>query len=206
MDLYKNAIDSIILGIEDYNSADPRRLISATRNLVAGILLLIKQKLVLLSPPDSDEVLIKQRISPKVKPDGSLEWSGSGKKTVDVQQMQERCDSLSIFLDWKRVQRIVNHRNEIEHYFPSLTQSALRTLISDSFILIRDLLRVQLEKDPLVELGSDTWTILTKTADVYDQEKRNVFQISILLIGSFRRSKMLCTSGFVQNAVQVSLM
>lgn len=59
MSILQNAIDSIALGIEDYNSSDSRRLISCTRNLFAGILLLFKHKLAILSPPGSDEVLIK---------------------------------------------------------------------------------------------------------------------------------------------------
>ncbi len=172
MSIYKNAIDSIVLGIEDYNSADPRRLISATRNLVAGILLLIKHKLVTLSPVGSDEVLIKQRVLPEPDEKGNVVWKGEGRKTVDVQQMQERCRSLGITVDWKRLNKIVEHRNEIEHYFPSLTQAALRTLVADSFILIRDFLRSQLDKDPLTALGTPTWTTLTSVADVYEKEKQ----------------------------------
>jgi len=173
MSIYKNAIDSIVLGIEDYNSADPRRLISATRNLVSGILLLIKHKLVTLSPAGSDEVLIKQRVLPESDGKGGVVWKGEGHKTVDVQQIQERCRSLGITVDWKRVDKIVRHRNEIEHYYPSLTQAALRTLIADSFIIIRDFLRVQLGEDPLTELGTPTWTTLTSVADVYDKEKQD---------------------------------
>ena len=45
--ILKNAVDSISLGIEDYQlgigdceSSDPRRLVSCTRNLFAGIILL----------------------------------------------------------------------------------------------------------------------------------------------------------------------
>ena len=64
MSILKNAIDSIEIGLEDYNTGEERRFLSATRNLYAGILLLFKYKLVLLSPPDSDEVLIKTSIKP----------------------------------------------------------------------------------------------------------------------------------------------
>ncbi len=44
MTILNNAIDSIQLGIEDYEliGENPKRLISCTRNLFSGILLLFK--------------------------------------------------------------------------------------------------------------------------------------------------------------------
>jgi|GEM_PF-224822 len=171
MSIHKNAIDSIILGVEDYNSTDPRRLLSATRNLVAGTMLLIKHKLASLSPPGTDEALLKERVLPEMDGKGGIKWKGKGRKTVDVQSMEDRCKSLGIDVDWQRVRKIVAHRNDIEHYFPSLTQNALRTLVADSFIIIRDFLRTQLNEDPLIVLGAPTWTTLTGVADVYKKEK-----------------------------------
>lgn len=54
MSVLQNAATSIQLGIEDYQSEDPRRVISAVRNMYAGLLLMFKAKLELLSPADSD--------------------------------------------------------------------------------------------------------------------------------------------------------
>jgi hypothetical protein len=59
--ILENAVSSIQIGIEDYQSNDPRRVLSVVRNLSAGVLLLFKEKLRQLSPDGSDEVLIKQR-------------------------------------------------------------------------------------------------------------------------------------------------
>ncbi|MDF9828092.1 RNase P subunit RPR2 [Ereboglobus sp. PH5-10] len=171
MGIFKNAIDSIVLGIEDYNSDDPRRILSSTRNLVAGILLLIKHRLAELSPSGSDEVLIKQRVLPVLDASDGVAWKGEGKKTVDVQQMKERSDSLGITVDWKRVEKIVKHRNDIEHYFSSLNHSALKGLLSDSFIIIRDFLRTELCLDPLVALGEETWSTLTEVSEIFIKEK-----------------------------------
>jgi len=176
MSIYKNAIDSIILGIEDYKSKDPRRLISATRNLVAGILLLIKHKLAKLSPPGSDEVLLKENVLPKSDGKGGITWTGTGHKTVDVRSMQDRCKNLGITIDWHRVKKIVDHRNDIEHYFTSLPQATLRTLMADSFLIIRDFLRTQLDEDPLAVLGTPTWSTLTSVAEVYEKEKEECLQ------------------------------
>ncbi|MFA4907152.1 MAG: hypothetical protein WC602_02695 [archaeon] len=172
MSILNNAVDSIILGIEDYQSPDPRRLLSATRNLVAGILLLYKHKLASLSPVGSDEALIKQRVLPVADATGSVTWRGKGTKTVDFQQIRERCESLGISVGWKRIQKIVEHRNDIEHYFTSLIQSDIRSLIADAFILIRDFVRVQLDEDPLHLFGEATWSVLSNVAEVYNKEKK----------------------------------
>ena len=172
MGILKNAVDSISLGMEDYNNPDPRRLVSCTRNLVAGILLLFKHKLVELSPPKSDEVLIKQQIVPTIGTSG-LQWQGKGKKTVDVQQIKERFNALGISVDWTRIDKINDHRNDIEHYHSSLSQDAVRALIADSFMVIRDFIRKHLAKDPLDLLGATTWNALTNVAEVYQKEKED---------------------------------
>jgi hypothetical protein len=44
--LFDNAIQSIQLGIEDYEHNDPMRALSAVRNFYAGTLLLAKEVLV----------------------------------------------------------------------------------------------------------------------------------------------------------------
>lgn len=170
MSILTNAVDSLAMGIEDFKSKEQRRLVSCTRNICAGILLLFKHKLVELSPSGSDEVLIKQRIIP-VRVKGRLRWSGSGRKTVDVLQIKERFDSLGVQVDWKRVTQIIDHRNDIEHYYGSLSHDAVRNLIASSFIVIRDFVRTELKLDPLSLLGKETWDSLTTVAEVHDKEK-----------------------------------
>ena len=64
MSIIQNAIDSIQIGVEDFQSVDDRRSVSAVRNIAAGILLLYKEKLCQLSPDDNKELLIKQNIRP----------------------------------------------------------------------------------------------------------------------------------------------
>lgn len=172
MSILKNAIDSIILGLEDYQSADNRRLISCARNIFAGILLLFKYKLSILSPDNSDEVLIKQKIYPTVNKDGNLEWKGKGKKTVDVIQIQDRFESLGINVDWNRVKRINEYRNDIEHYYSELNKKSAESIISDTFIIIRDFISIHLQKDPKELLGEFAWKILLKVSEVYEKEKK----------------------------------
>lgn len=49
MSLLKNSVESIQVGVEDFDSDDARRSVSAMRNIAAGLLLLFKIKLCMLS-------------------------------------------------------------------------------------------------------------------------------------------------------------
>lgn len=171
MSILKNAIDSIAVGLEDYSSPDQRRVISCTRNVFAGILLLFKHKLSLLSSPDSDEALIKQRVLPVLDEHARVEWKGKGSKTVDVQGIRDRFESLNIDVDWTRIQKINSFRNDIEHYFSNLTHDAIRSLISDSFVIISEFIRNHLDEDPKELLGDAAWAVLIEVNEVYEKEK-----------------------------------
>lgn len=171
MSILQNAIDSIAIGLEDFYSGDQRRLISSTRNVFAGILLLFKHKLVLMSPTDSDEVLIKQKISPFIGSDHILKWIGKGHKTVDVSQIQDRFRALEIPVDWKSFDEINIFRNEIEHYYSSLSENAIETLIARSFLIIRDFVVNVLKEEPRILLGQETWDAMVKIANVYTKEQ-----------------------------------
>jgi hypothetical protein len=167
--LLNNAAQSLRVGVEDYLSHDPGRTLSAVRNITAGILLLLKEKLRQRSPPESDEVLLKQKVNPRLKKD-RLVFVGSGKKTVDVQDIKERFESLGIQVDWKRVSHIVAIRNNIEHYFTQEPTTRLRELIADTFLLVRDFSTLHLKITPVDLLGDKTWQVLLETAEVYAKE------------------------------------
>ncbi|MFH1076046.1 MAG: hypothetical protein V1753_04285 [Pseudomonadota bacterium] len=177
MDLLSNARNSIRIGVEDYSSSDQDRLVSCARNLFAGILLLFKHKLSLLSPNDSNEALIKERVRPQFNSSGVVKWVGCGKKTVAVKQIRERFESLGIPIKWERVKRINEFRNEVEHYYTKLSKDAMRELISDSFIVIRDFLSSSLNADPKEFLGEKNWNTLISVAEVYEKEKEECVQV-----------------------------
>jgi len=170
--ILKNAIDSIAIGLEDYQSPDERRILSSTRNIFAGILLLFKYKLSNLSPANSDEALIKQKILPKFDDSGDVNWVGQGNKTVDVQNIKERFQSLDITVDWKRIDSINKYRNDIEHYYSTLNTESIQKLISDSFLIIRDFIVNHLEMDPKELLGETPWKVLVDINEVYEKEKQ----------------------------------
>jgi hypothetical protein len=164
-----NAVESIQVGIEDYRSDDPRRLVSAVRNVHAGILLLCKEKLRRLSPPQSDEMLIKQQSRP-IERDGQIVIVGHGKKTVDQYQIKERFTSLNIPMDWKLIERLTDHRNTIEHYRFSGQREELQGIIAASARIIGHLVTDVLSADPLELLGRDCWEVLLETEEVFDKE------------------------------------
>lgn len=171
MELLDNAIESIQVGVEDYRSGARPRLLSAVRNIHAGILLIYKEALRRKSPAGSNDVLIRARIVPTLDSSRNVVFVGDGKKTADTQQIKERFETLGIKTDWKRFDRINEVRNEVEHLYPRLDQKGLEGLISDSFILVRDFIATELRDDPLTLLGEETWQAMLEVAEVYQREK-----------------------------------
>lgn len=172
MTILNNAIDSIQLGIEDYEliHENPKRLISCTRNLFSGILLLFKHYLSELSDPNSDEVLIKEKIKPKFI-NCQLVFVGDGPKTVDVQGIQKRFKNLDVEVDWKELEKIQKYRNNIEHYFSTDNPKTIEAILTHSFNIINDFVRAYLNEEPSKLLGQDYWQKLLDVKNVYDKEK-----------------------------------
>src|SRR5258708_4442341 len=123
MDLITNAIESIQVGVEDYQVGTRPRLLSAVRNIHAGILLLFKDALRDVSPPGSNNALMMAVIAPSRSGTiNKVSFVGVGNKTATVRQITERFDALGMKADWKRFGRINQIRNEVEHLFPKLDQ------------------------------------------------------------------------------------
>lgn len=171
MSLLDNAVTSLRLALEDYSSSDDGRLLSAIRNLHAGILLLYKEKLRLLSPPGSDDVLVKAKAKFQHGPNNTLISIGVGKKTVDVAQIRERFNALGVKTHWDRFEKISDLRNDIEHYFTVANRGAIEAMISDTFLIIRDFIHEELGQDPKAVLGDETWSKLLSVSEVVEKER-----------------------------------
>jgi len=172
VDLLKNAIESINVGVEDSLSSDPARLRSAVRNIHSGILLLYKEALRRLSPPNSNEALLKSDVRPIRNPDGSVVFVGWRDKTVDLQQIKERFKSLGITTDWERFDRVSKVRNDIEHYFPRVSEAQLKEVIANAFVLARDFVVKELGEDPRALLGEDSWVQMLAVSEIYERERQ----------------------------------
>lgn len=172
MTIFDNAISSIQLALTDFSSGDNQRLLSAVRNLHSGILLLYKAKLSSLSPADSNDVLIKKAILPQWGAHGQIVFVGDGDKTVDVRGIEERFNRLNIRTDWERFRRINKIRNDVEHYFSRVHRDTLRSMISDTFLIIRNFITNELRRDPREALGHDAWTTLLSVSEVIEKERQ----------------------------------
>jgi hypothetical protein len=171
MSLLKNAITSIKIGIEDSESDSEGRHISSVRNLYAGILLLFKEKLLRLSPVNSNEVLIKQIIVPKKQEDGSITFVGKGKNTVDMNNIITRFERLKIRTDWSRVRRVAEIRNDMEHYYSTDSKDVIREVLANTFIVVRDFIKLELKEDPIDLLEEEVWQKLLENEEVFRKER-----------------------------------
>jgi len=167
--LFDNAIRSIQIGLDDYQSDE--RLVSSVRNLYAGILLLFKYKLLLLSAKDTNAALLKQNIAPFFSAEGTVIWKGIGDKTIDVATIKSRFKSLGIFVEWNVFDRINKHRNDLEHFFSPLPEDDTAALVADCFIIISKFLSEHLNTNAKEALGDEAWEILLYAHQVYDYEQ-----------------------------------
>ncbi|PNG87230.1 hypothetical protein [Pseudomonas putida] len=179
MSMLKNAVDSIRLGVDDFKAADAdeARALSCVRNLTAGLLLLFKVKLQAMSPPGSDEVLLKQDVRPRARADGQIEWIGAGKKTVDVRSIVERLTWLGVDnIDWKLLDTLTKIRNDVEHYHSTRPTAALLETVANCFHLIQQFVPSHLDTTPVSLLGSDVWTFLTDHKAFYERERKECLE------------------------------
>lgn len=172
MSILKNAVESIQIGMEDYHDDDPRRVLSAIRNLYAGILLLFKHKLQELSPNGSDEALLKTKVMPEMNPEtGEVTWVGRGKKTVEVADIIERLSSLKVEgIEWKRLEALQKNRNDIEHYYSQVPVENLKEAVANALHLITQFCGPHLGDEPVEVLGQECWELMLSVATVYDAE------------------------------------
>ena len=168
--LLQNAVISIKLGIDDYFMPEPERAISSIRNIYAGIILLYKSKLLSLSSANSDEVLIKARIKPILE-DNKVVFIGDGKNTIDITEIRKRFSSLNIDTNWIKLEGIQKERNNIEHYYSTVSHVAIRSIIVDALFIIKQFIVEELEDDPALLMG-EAWKKMLGIKDIYDKERK----------------------------------
>lgn len=191
MSILINAVDALQCGLEDFETGTEPRLKSSIRNIHAGILLLFKEKLSRLSGADTDEALIKERVVPELV-GSTIIWRGKGKKTVDVQSIQERFSSLGIGVNWKPFDSINSIRNEIEHYYTKATVKTIQEVIAKSFIIVKDFMSVHLGVDPKKHFTEEAWSTFIGAEEVYEREKVEC---------AATYSELDCESSFIQSRI-----
>lgn len=171
MNLLTNAIEAIQVGIEDYEDGSRRRLLASVRNVYAGLSLFYKEALRRKSPPESKEVLIKAQVQLQKNPAGKVVAIGTGRKTVNVHQIQGRFSSLGITTDWQKFKKISSVRNDVEHYYSTINEKTLKGVIANAFVILRDFIDRELHEDPKSLLGEKTWDKMLQIAGVYQAER-----------------------------------
>jgi hypothetical protein len=168
--LLDNAVQSIQLGVEDFQSNDVRRPISAIRNFFAGVLLLAKQVLLNSVPNADPEDILFQRYEPVPDGNGGVTHSPKGKATLDFPTIIDRFKAFSIPFNEKAMRNLSPIRNDIEHYFTDLTPDAVRDAIASAFPCVVELFSL-MGMEPSEALGP-TWQIMLDVRAVYEQELR----------------------------------
>ena len=169
--LLENAVVSIQLGLEDFASEDERRVVSAARNLYAGVLLLCKEVLRQLSPPDSNDLLIRTKKKAVRDADGNVRLVGDGKKTIDRAEIEETFKQLQLGVDLSNLKRLGEIRNDIEHLHPTHAPALIQEAIADAMPIIRDVIVKELNEEPSALLGQEAWDALLKQAQVFKTEQ-----------------------------------
>lgn len=178
MTILQNAIDSIQLGVEDYEliAENPKRLVSCVRNLFSGILLLFKSHLVDLSPQGSNDLYIKLKNEEIIDKNGNKVLVGIGKGTINFKGIIDKFGVLNIQVEWTELERVQEYRNNIEHYFSTDNPKAVQAILTHSFNIINAFTRDYLRKDPIELFGENVWSIFIEIENVYQKEKQNCIQ------------------------------
>jgi hypothetical protein len=168
--LLENAVVSIQLGLEDFASDDERRIISAARNLYSGVLLLAKEVLRQLSPPGSNDILIRIKKRAVKQADGSVMLVGDGNKTIDRFEIEETFKQLKLAVDLSNLKRLAEIRNDIEHMHPQHAPALIQEAIADAMPIIRDIIVKELHHEPAALLEQAAWDTLLDQAKVFKAE------------------------------------
>jgi predicted RNA-binding Zn-ribbon protein involved in translation (DUF1610 family) len=169
--LLDNAVVSIQLGMEDFAADDERRVVSAARNIYAGVLLLCKEVLRSISPPNSNDVLIRVRKKAVKEADGSVRFVGDGRKTIDRAEIEETFKQLQLAVDLSKLKRLADIRNDIEHMHPSVGPALIQEVLADAMPIVRAIIVNELRAEPPEVLGAETWAALLSEAKVFKEEQ-----------------------------------
>lgn len=166
--LLDNAVASIQLGVEDYQSNDPRRPLSAARNFFSGILLLAKETLIAAAPNTDPDLILAAKTKPVSDGRGGVKHEAVNSQTVDFNTLGERLKDFGIKVDQAALNALNKIRNDIEHRYTTQPAPAVRLAIAKAFPVVIDLCR-ELGTPPS-RLLADAWPTMIGVKEVYDRE------------------------------------
>src|ERR1700730_4012833 len=123
--LFDNAIQSIQLGIEDYEHNDPKRALSAVRNFYAGTLLLAKEVLVRAAPKANAKDVLGKQYKPVPDGQGGIDFA-PGNRTIDFNEMGESFDAFKLKIDRAALYELNRIRTDMEHVYTQANRDTVR--------------------------------------------------------------------------------
>jgi hypothetical protein len=166
--LFKNAVSSIVVGIEDYRSNSQPRALSAVRNFYAATLLLAKEVLARQAPNASLNEILGAKYKPKSDGAGGVKFVPADRTTVDFRQLAERLKDFGISISDAELKYLNRIRNDIEHLYTDASHDAVREAIAKAFPIVVKLFRSAKEEPH--ELLGDAWQTMLEVRSLYESE------------------------------------
>ncbi len=166
--LFENAVQSIQLGVEDYQANDAKRALSAVRNFYAGVLLLGKEVLVRAAPNASPQDVIGARYKPVPDGSGGVSFEPASHQTIDFSTIGQRFKDFDLPINQAALDDLNRVRNEVEHHYTQKPHAAVREAIAKAMPVVADLFRL-IEEAPHEAL-CDTWQVMLDVRAVYETE------------------------------------
>jgi DNA-directed RNA polymerase subunit RPC12/RpoP len=191
--LFDNAVQSIQLGVEDYQSNDPKRTLSAVRNFYAGTLLLAKETLIRAAPKAGPKEIIGAKYRPVPDNNGGVQYKPVGYRTIDFEEIGKRFKDFGLPINQTALRELNRIRTDIEHHYSTAASTAVRDAIGKAFPVVADLFRLAKE-DPSTVLG-DAWSVMLDVKAVYDKELaecRATFDKIAWQSASMSRAELVC--------------
>jgi hypothetical protein len=167
-DLFNNAVESIRLGVQDFEADDPRRALSAVRNFYAGLLLLAKEVLVRAAPDAEESEIIARCYKPVPDGSGSVKYVAGSRRTIDLTTIGRRFKDFGLSIDHGALKNLSDIRNDIEHHYPKEPDKTMRRAIAETFPVAAILFR-QAGEDPRTILR-ESWETMLEIRTVYEDE------------------------------------
>ena len=167
--LFENAVQSIQLGVEDYQANEPARALSAVRNFYAGLLLLAKEVLVRRAPKTDANEIIAARYKPIPDDSGGVKYVAASKQTIDLETIGKRFKDFGLPIDQKALWELGNIRNAIEHRYSEEQPDSILHALAKAFPVAVALFRLA-DEEPYKVLGN-AWEAMLKVHTVYEREK-----------------------------------
>lgn len=168
-DIFENAIKSIQLGIEDYQSNDDRRPVSAIRNFYAGVLLLGKECLFSAAPDADPMEILASKFVPVPDEEGGVIHEPKGFRTIDLAELRDRFKAFGLNWPSGNIQHLQKLRNDFEHFHSPAPKEAIQQAIADCFPLVQGFFEI-LQRDPARSLG-EAWEVMLAEEAFFAKQK-----------------------------------